>query len=255
MAQTHTAWLRTASAAGRSLAQGLFHLVYPNLCWTCRQPLPIDQPPFCESCRTSLLAEPHATCPRCGATVGPFVDLSDGCTHCRDHRFAFDRVVRLGPYDGLLREVVLRLKNLQGDGLAEAIGELWARQMEQQLSALGATVVVPVPLHWWRRWRRGYNQSEALAHAVAAVLRVPCRTLLRRIRPTPPQHHQTSLTARRDNVKGAFALRRRGSLAGETVLLVDDVMTTGSTVHEAARPLRAAGANRVIVAVLARASP
>lgn len=251
MTQPHTSWLTTAYSAGRSLAQGVFHLVYPNICWTCRQPVPIDSPPFCESCRTSLLVDPHASCPRCAASVGPFVDLTDGCTHCRDQSFAFDQVVRMGPYDGLLREVVLRLKNLHGDGLAEAIGELWARQ----LSTPGATLVVPVPLHWWRRWTRGYNQSEALAQALAAVLRVPCRRLLRRVRPTPPQHHQTSRTARRANVKGAFALRRGRSLAGQTVLLVDDVMTTGSTAHEASKPLRAAGAEQIIVAVLGRASP
>jgi predicted amidophosphoribosyltransferase len=84
-------------------------------------------------------------------------------------------------------------------------------------------------------------------------LRLPCRPRwLRRIRHTPKQTEQTP-AARRENVKGAFRAARGGALAGQAVLLVDDVMTTGSTVSEAARALRDAGARQVVVAVLARA--
>ncbi len=93
--------------------------------------------------------------------------------------------------------------------------------------ALGADVLVPVPLHWRRRWLRGYNQSEALAHGLAARLRLPCGSCgLRRIRATPMQTSQT-LAGRRDNVRGAFAAAPNVRTAGKTVLLVDDVMTTG----------------------------
>jgi ComF family protein len=247
---------KQSGAAGHALARGLFQLVYPNLCWVCGQPVPYDQPSFCDACRGALLTEPLPSCPRCAATVGPFTNLEGGCSHCRDQSFAFDGVVRLGRYDGVLREVVLRMKNLEGDGLAEAVGDLWAKHAEAELAALGADRIVPVPLHWWRRWTRGYNQSEALAGALSARLRIHCETgWLRRIRPTPFQHHLSSATAKRDNVKGAFAVRRGVSLKGLTILLVDDVMTTASTANEAARPLRAAGAARIVVAVLARASP
>jgi ComF family protein len=152
----------------------------------------------------------------------------------------------------LLRDVILRLKHLQGDMLAELAGELWAEHAGPALRDAHADVVVPIPLHWWRRWRRGYNQSLALARGMAARLYIPCRPrLLRRIRNTPLQTQQAP-SVRPVNVRGAFRAGRRG-LAGKTVLLVDDVMTTGSTVNEAARVLRAAGAVRVIVAVLARA--
>ena len=114
-------------------------------------------------------------------------------------------------------------------------------------------MLVPVPLHWRRRWLRGYNQSEALAHGLAARLRLPCGSCgLRRIRATPMQTSQT-LAGRRDNVRGAFAAAPNVRTAGKTVLLVDDVMTTGATASEAARALKAAGARRVVVAVLTRA--
>jgi ComF family protein len=161
--------------------------------------------------------------------------------------------MRLGPYDGILRDAVLRLKNRTGEGLAELLGELWAARDAEQFRALAANAIVPVPLHWWRRWRRGYNQSAALARGLAAHLKIPCfPTGLRRLRNTPDQTIQ-SPSGRRDNVRGAFQVRRGLQIQGQTILLIDDVMTTGATAHEAARALRAAGAARVVAAALARA--
>jgi ComF family protein len=116
---------------------------------------------------------------------------------------------------------------------------------------LAPDAVVPVPLHWWRRLRRGYNQSEALARGLARVLALPCRTSwLRRARHTPSQVGK-SAEQRRANVRGAFRAARVP--AGASVLLVDDVMTTGATASEAARALKEAGAGRVVAAALGRA--
>jgi len=100
-------------------------------------------------------------------------------------------------------------------------------------------------------WRRGYNQATALARALASGLRIPCRERwLRRVRATPFQT-DVAPSARRANVRGAFRAAADPNLKGQTVLLVDDVLTTGGTASEAARTLRAAGAARVVVAVLA----
>jgi ComF family protein len=183
--------------------------------------------------------------------VGPFANVKGGCTRCRGQRYHFDQALRLGPYDGLLREMILRLKYRTGEELADLVGDLWAEQAESRLRDLGAEIVIPVPLHWWRYWQRGYNQSEALAHALARKLRLPCRPgWLRRIRNTPQQTRQTP-SGRLVNVKGAFKSSARAALKGKTILLVDDVLTTGSTCSEAAHVLRTAGAARVMVAVLA----
>ncbi|HYV37327.1 MAG TPA: ComF family protein, partial [Gemmataceae bacterium] len=207
----------------------------------------------CLPCHAALFTDPRPSCPRCAATVGPFAQVENGCPACRDQGFAFDRAVRLGPYEGPLRDVILRTKDALGEGLAEIIAAEWSASLSDKLRELGIQCVVPVPLHWWRRWQRGYNQSDALARALANTLNVPCHAYgLRRLRATKMQ---TSLspTSRRENMRGAFVARRTVPLSGKSVLLVDDVMTTGSTAHEAARALRKAGAERVILAVLGRA--
>jgi ComF family protein len=232
---------------GRDLAKGLLQLLYPATCAVCACPL--VEGSFCAACRTILTTDAHTTCPRCAATLGPF---SANCPLCRGQSFHFERVLRLGPYEGTLRNVILRLKHDSGEVLAELLGLHWADHAAANLQATGATVIVPVPLHWRRRWARGYNQSQALAQGLAECLRLPCRpSLLRRLRHTPFQTAQ-SASARSENVRNAFHARPSRHLRGQTVLLVDDVLTTGSTASEAARVLRAAGATRVVVAVLAR---
>jgi ComF family protein len=164
----------------------------------------------------------------------------------------FERAHRLGPYHGVLREAVLRIKALSGEGLADLLGRTFAECRGEALDAEEIDVVAPVPLHWWRKWTRGYNQSEAVARELAAGLGVSFESnLLRRVRWTP-QQLQPARAARKENVKGAFRVARGARVLGKAVLLVDDVMTTGSTLGEAARTLTAAGAARVVVAVLAR---
>ena len=243
-------WLDYCTQTGRQLGRGLLHLIYPACCHFCGCSLTADGP-FCDACRSALFTDVSAACPRCAATVGPFAVIGGRCAQCRDEAFSFDAALRLGPYDGLLREAVLRLKNHAGEGMAELFGELWADYAGSAFRGLGVDALVPVPLHWRRRWRRGYNQSEAVAHGLSKRLRLPCRPAwLRRTRATPMQTSQT-LAGRRENVRGAFAAPL--SLQGRNVLLIDDVMTTGATASEAARALCKAGAARVVVAVLARA--
>ncbi len=236
----------------RPLLYGLLHLLYPAACHVCRVPLAPAAGPFCDACRSALTDDPHDTCPRCAGTVGPYAHVAEGCPRCRPLRLPFEQAVRLGSYEGTLRDAILRLKHLSGETLAELLGELWAEYAAPRLTALSADAVVPVPLHWRRRLGRGYNQSEAVARALAGRLGLPLHpNWLRRLRNTAMQTRQ-SPTARADNVRGAFHARPRPEIKGRSVLLVDDVMTTGSTAGEAARALRKAGAARVVVAVLAR---
>jgi ComF family protein len=242
------------SSTLRELGRGFVRLLYPGICGVCQALLPPEQDRFCTSCRDSLLNDPFQSCPRCAATIGPFAlaSLKDGCARCSKQSYRFERAIRLGPYDGMLRDVILRLKHLSGDGLAELLGELWAEHSATKLREARADVVVPIPLHWRRRLKRGYNQSLALARGVAARLSLPIgKTWIRRIRHTPLQPQQTP-GARSANVRGAFLATGKVT-RGASILLIDDVMTSGSTVDEASAALRRAGADRVVAAVLARA--
>src|SRR5262249_17359780 len=150
-----------------------------------------------------------------------------------------------------LQELVLRMKSAGSEALSEAIGERWAEIICPKIRPNSIGVVVPVPLHWRRHWQRGFNQSQLLARALARRLNVPCIEALRPVRHTPIQP-SLSPTARRENMRNAFRAARTAGIDGKSVALVDDVMTTGSTVHEASRALRSAGAAFIAVAVVAR---
>lgn len=242
----------------RTLARGATDFIYPPACRLCGAELPEpvegvpDPPPFCEKCRGELLATRTLACIRCGAAIGPYLDPHVPCSLCRDERFAFERVIRIGVYDGVLRDACLRSKNPGSEALAAAMAELlWACEAEA-LKAARPDVVVPVPHHWLRRFYRPHNAAETLGQVWGGRLNVPCAPhILQKCRWTRPQA-RLSPHERRANLRNAFRSIRVEGLAGSTVLLADDVMTTGTTAHETAKVLIAAGAARVVVAVVAR---
>lgn len=245
-----------AMSLGRlsELARGLLQLVLPNACLLCDTPdgdASELRHGLCQNCAGAVTTDTLPACPRCAATVGPHTDTTDGCLVCRTQRFGFDAAFRLGVYEGRLRDAILRIKSNGGEGLAEMMGRLLIETLGTRLRKEGVEVVVPIPLHWRRRFLRGHNQAAGFGREAASGLGARFAYALGRVRHTP-QQVQPSATARRENVKGAFSIRRRASVSGRTVLLVDDVMTTGSTLSEAARTLKGAGARRVVAAVLAR---
>ncbi len=234
------------------LLRGISQLIYPNLCWACHTVSGPSSDLFCGECLPKLIRDPFPTCPRCSSSVGPHTVLTDGCPQCSGRSFAFDGAFRLAPYDGLLREVILRMKSWTGEDLAEALASVWANAMTQRVASLAADFVVPIPLHWSRRWRRGFNQSETLARVLANTLHVPyLPRLLRRSRATSPQSAQTGPTGRFENVRNAFDIRGSVDLQGKSIFLVDDILTTGATASEAAKALRAQKTKSIHVVVVA----
>ena len=171
------------------------------------------------------------------------------CGDCRARPPAYERLVVPWRYAPPLDAVILALKFRRLERLGGDLGAALAAAAGERLD--GCDLVVPVPLHWRRRWTRGYNQAASIARPLAVRLGVPAADALVRRRATPPQ---TSLdrAARRRNLRAAFALPRPAVVRRRTVALVDDVVTTGATLDAAARCLLAAGAAAVVAVAAAR---
>lgn len=223
-------------------------------------------PRRCHACGQGLHADDHGLCPlcwrgmqeaigkgnycrRCGAELGEFADPQSSCNRCRNHPLVYERLIRLGLYKGPLAHMVLKLKFARQAQVARLLGKLLLNAVEGAEPVEGFDLITCVPLHWWRKWCRGYNQAELLTERMGELSGRRVRRLLRRVRWTEAQTH-LSWQARIENVRGAFALSLGVDVTDKRVLLVDDVLTTGATASEAARVLRKAGA-RVVVAVAA----
>jgi ComF family protein len=234
--------------AHREWAALLADLLFPRNCELCGSRLTLPECDLtCPSCA------PHAewigapACPRCGAELAP-----GGCGECRGRAFPFRGAVAAGRYAGFVRELVHRFKFGGRRDLARPL----ARRIAERIAAApwGGSVgaVVPVPMRRMKiLFERGYNPAELLAGRIARELGRPFRRCLAQVRATASQ---TSLTGeqRRTNPRGAYAARRWGAPRGRTVLLVDDVLTTGATASECARVLKDAGAEAVYLAVVGR---
>jgi predicted amidophosphoribosyltransferase len=241
----------------RTFARGAADFVYPPVCRLCSSELPSSTvvpraSPFCDGCRKELLMTRAPACVRCGSSIGPYLDPNIPCSICRDERFAFERVIRLGVYDGALRTACLRSKDRGSEPLAAGMADLVWECESEALQHGGIDVVIPVPRHWVRRIYHPHHPATTLGAAWAARLHVPLAThILRKCRWTRPQARLTP-SERRVNLRNAFQAIKSAGLSGATVLLADDVMTTGTTAHETAKVLTQAGAARVVVAVVAR---
>ena len=165
---------------------------------------------------------------------------------CRNGRRGFDEAFCYGAYEGTLRKLIHLFKYSGMRRLAAPLGALLADALPRDRQF---DVVTAVPLHWRRRWQRGFNQSKLLAQAIARRRGIPAMNVLGRASATRAQAGLSN-AQRRENVAGAFRARRR--VAGLRVLLVDDVMTTGATAGACARALKQAGAKSVALAALAR---
>jgi len=160
----------------------------------------------------------------------------------------FDAAYCFGSYEGILREWIHLYKYSRVKTMLRPLADLLASALPRDERF---DLIVPVPLHWRRRWNRGFNQAELLARDLAARFGIPCTAALRRVRATASQTGLSN-SGRRKNVATAFAIRRH-RVAGRNVLLVDDVMTTGATAAACGSVLRRAGATRVVLLTVARA--
>ena len=236
------AWQRALSA------------LFPPRCGGCGQ---FSEPVFCERCAPLLLTIEAPCCGCCGRAFDPLARDAEMCARCREYPPAFEKARACWVFEGPPREAIHQFKYNR----RFALGARLARAMRDTAAARALLLdwqpqfLVPVALHGSRARARGFNQSELLSRDLGAIFGVPALDVLRRTRRTPPQVG-LRLQARRRNVRDAFtvdeALWNAHGLAGARIVLIDDVFTTGATLNECARVLRAAGAQTVGALTIAR---
>ncbi len=221
-------------------------LVLPPACALCRVRLPDSSTLFCEPCHASMAPCRPPACRRCGAPLSGAFELDVVCGRCEHESLAFERACAPFVYLGVVREAVLAFKYHGRRRIGAWLAGAMAESAQRQLPIDAIDVVAPVPMHWLKARLRGHSAAATLAYAVARRIDRPCRLdTLARSRWTATQ---TRLTTRQRfrNVHDAFRARLPRDTR-HSVLLVDDVLTSGATADACARALRAAGARAVWV--------
>jgi ComF family protein len=233
-----------------SFANGLVAALLAPACAACDALL--DEPLSGCVCRNCWAAVRLITPPLCDGCGDPLPRPSGLCPECSCRKRIVVRARAAGEYDGTLREVIHALKYGKRCSLAAPLADLMRSRGTELLEQ--ADYIVPVPLHWRRAYRRGFNQARELARHLG----LPTVDALVRIRNTRAQV-ELAAERRRANMQAAFGLRRQGfraspSIAGSKVLLVDDVRTTGATLEACAEVLKDAGAAEIYALTAARVS-
>ena len=216
------------------MVRGLLNLIYPPVCPVCRVRTDKDQ--LCQDCLSSIKM------------------VAEAVNEIRYYKkdVYYTRLYSVGCYEGILKEAIHLFKYRGTPGLARTFSQLLIGFAQSQLNMNEFDLMVAVPLHGVKLREREFNQSELLAEALAKSFGIPLlKGKLQKIKPTHPQS-SLKKEARMKNLKDAFDMRGPESFREKSVLLVDDVFTTGVTVNECARALLSAGAASVSVLTLAR---
>lgn len=224
--------------------EALQELIFPgtHLCVFCSREVHRQRKRgVCDQCREEILALSAANvCPQCGYFTHDSI-----CPNCANWPFYLDRCASVAPYRGHYREVVQNLKYGDRPEIALSLGYLMACRARELSWDARVNVVIPVPLHAEREKERGYNQSGLLAQTVAHCLSLPQNTgsLIRKY--ASPRQSSLGRKERWLNMADVFALSPKHNLEGQTVLLVDDIITTGSTLLACAQALKSEGVRAV----------
>ena len=234
------------------MLEQILDFIWPRTCEACRRP--VDRPGrhFCSDCLNRLPFTPtDGCCRRCGCAA----EKLDGeflCEDCRTYKPSFDRVASALSFEGDARDAMnaFKFRNhlwLRDDLVDWIEGVVRARFKIEEID-----LIVPMPSTLWHRIDRGYNQCAYLARALAKRLGKPYVSSTLRRKGNPKKQGRLTEEERRTNVIGTFEVRKSALIRDKTVMVVDDIMTTGSTLSECAAELKRSGAFRVWCATLAR---
>lgn len=232
-------------------------LFYPRTCLHCNCNLnDACEVYLCHTCNEQISYVKDTYCIRCGATLGPYVTLKEdeGCSRCKGKKFHFDTVTPITHFNGVIKALIHKFKYAKLRFLCHTLNDVVTSHSPLRSIVQDVDIIVPVPLHWLKKFHRGFNQSELLSRSIQRHFLKPVSVRnLCRIKNTVSQTY-LSKSKRQENVRNAFMVRRPDLFTGRTILLVDDVLTTGVTASECSRKLKEAGAGVVHLVVLAIAS-
>jgi ComF family protein len=238
-------------AGVKQLFTALLDVLLPPLCHICHSFIPdANELHICPACREKLPLVSSPLCPLCGI---PFAGTGGDhrCGACLANPPHFDTARAHFLYEGPIRELIHTFKYNRLTHLRKPLALLALAEAGDVMNH-APQLIVPVPLHRSRLRERGFNQAVLIGQTLSRRLSLPMQPdALARTRQTEPQI-ELSAAERRQNVKGAFSVRKPDLVAGKRILLVDDVMTTGSTMDECARELKKAGAGMVLAVTVAR---
>tara|TARA_Y100000294_G_scaffold7281_1_gene7142 strand:+ start:1323 stop:2174 length:852 start_codon:yes stop_codon:yes gene_type:complete len=244
----------------------ILDIIFPSKCFKCGFFLSgLENRSICPTCLNQIGLIKPPFCGICGKPFGFQYDLSNEdsywCGACRTETNYFDKVRSLGKYEGFFKEALI---NYKYRGRREILKDLiricflpkknnFIPQKKAADKADGLDIIIYVPLHKKKLRTRGFDQAFLIAKEISKLSNVPLKAdfLFKEIETIPQAALKKQI--RKNNLKGVFAVRNRNSLEGKNVLLVDDVITTGTTVNECSKILKQNGANRVEVFTLARA--
>jgi len=234
------------------LIQAAVSLLYPATCTICRKHVRAGEY-LCDDCEAKIIRIVPPFCDTCSEPFEGSISTAFSCANCAHRTIHFEAAVAAYRGRGIVRDVIHEFKYNRQLHLRHLIAT-WLRAAldDDRLRRQHFDVMVPVPLHPARQRERGFNQASLLSKLLSVRTSIPCRPLLKRVRYTTTQ---TALdrAERMENLHNAFRLRKNADVRGLRVLLIDDVLTTGSTLSECARVLKRAGATSVHAATAARA--
>lgn len=246
------AWGAAFLSVLEETASTLLDVVYPRICVACGSRSDAVSGHLCWDCLREAPAIEEPFCSRCGDPVDGRIESGYVCSWCVDREPAFDLARSAVRYRGAVRRAIHVFKYGRTPQVADILSRWLTGCVQSHFGHLHVDAVTCVPLHAKRQRERTYNQAALLATRLARALDRPfLGNLLRRTKSTPSQ---TSLSAhqRRENVRGAFRVRRPQRIAGKSLILVDDIMTTGATMNACAACLKKAGTRHVYAASVAR---
>jgi competence protein ComFC len=227
-------------------------LLYPPVCTLCGDEIRAGEY-LCEQCDSKAMRIVAPFCQQCSEPFEGAITTVFTCANCAHRTIYFDAAVAAYRGRGIVRQIIHDFKYGRQIDLRYPVARwLCAAFDDERLSGRQFDIIVPVPLHPTRRRERGFNQASLLAELLSARISIPCKPVLERIRYTTTQ---TALdrAERMENLHNAFRLRKNANVRGLRVLLIDDILTTGSTLSECARVLKRAKAISVYAATAARA--